>query len=190
MSTLLLTSHASTKRHELMTNDCQCGDFKDWNKTDFWRVNRIVSFEVAAIQRVAAAAAAVAVCQVKGEIIAFAYDINLQQDDYNNDKHLVQLCVYRIVQGNYGSVLVNVIASIIDEGSILALHWTGRRKLRQQWSLSTRRRRLRETHLQKGMWSDRCTRSDRWNASRCCAYPACLSRNETATYLWSVRCTR
>jgi len=37
MSALLLTSHASTKYHVLMTNDCQCGDFKDWNKTDFWR---------------------------------------------------------------------------------------------------------------------------------------------------------
>ena len=32
----------------------------------------------------------------------------------------MQLCVYRIIEGNYGSVLVNVIASIIDEGSIFA----------------------------------------------------------------------
>jgi len=57
MSALLLTLHASMKRHKLMTtliNDCQCGDFKDWNKTDFWRVNRIVSFEVVAIQHAAA----------------------------------------------------------------------------------------------------------------------------------------
>jgi len=57
MSELLLTSHASTKCHELMTtliNDYQWGDFKDWNKTDFWRVNRIVYFEVVTIQCAAA----------------------------------------------------------------------------------------------------------------------------------------
>jgi len=36
------------------------------------------------------------------------------------------ICVYRIDEGNCGSVLVNVIASIIDEGSIFTLRWTAR----------------------------------------------------------------
>jgi len=41
-------------QQQLMTNlinDCHLRDFKEWNKL---RVNRIVSFEVAAIQRAAA----------------------------------------------------------------------------------------------------------------------------------------
>jgi len=41
-------------------------------------------------------------------------------------------CVYRIIESNCGSVLVIVIASIIDKGSIFALHWIARRKLRRQ----------------------------------------------------------
>jgi len=76
--------------------------------------------------------------------IVFAYDINLQQDDYNDHKHVVQRCVYRIVEGNCDSVLVIVIASIIDEGSIFAVRWTARLKLRWQWSLSTWRRQRRD----------------------------------------------
>jgi len=72
MSALLLTSHASTKYHELMTNDYQCSDFNDWNKTDFRRLNCIVSFEVATVQRVAAA---VSPCRVEGETY---YEINLR----------------------------------------------------------------------------------------------------------------
>jgi len=34
---------------------CHCGDFKEWNKTDFWRADRkIVFFKVTTIQRAAA----------------------------------------------------------------------------------------------------------------------------------------
>jgi len=45
--------------------------------------------------------------------------------------------VYRIVEGNCGSVSVNIITSIIiDEGFIFALHSTTRRKLRRQFFLS------------------------------------------------------
>jgi len=36
--------------------------------------------------------------------LAFAYDNNLQQDDYNNDKHVVQLCIYTVSQKNDSDV--------------------------------------------------------------------------------------
>jgi len=83
MSALLLTTHASMKRHELMTNDCQCGEFKDWNKTDFWHVNHIVFLSC----RCLASSSSSSLSGSRVKCIAFAYDVNLQQDDYDDDKH-------------------------------------------------------------------------------------------------------
>jgi len=191
MSELLTSSHASSKRQQLMTiliNDLQCGDFKDWNKL---RGNSIVCFEVnVAMQRAATQDGA------EGEN---------SHDDDDNDKWrsllycardqqlifvillVVHWCVYRIIDRGCGSFFDVVIVNVVD-GLIFVVWRSAQRKLCRQWSLPTRWR--RETHLREGMCDDRCSRPDRWDATWCCANPAWFLWSEASAALWSTRCAR